>query len=95
MIKTGGPTRRRGLRCVDEALFEKHLFRFDRSKKLGQFRRSHRELLGMTLPDSSEFLAGEPDLLLGPAAKYRVVLRVAFGPLALHESWAVPASKGS
>ena len=73
------------MRGVGETLFEKHFFRFNRSKKLGQFRRSHRELLGMTLPDSSEFLACEPDLLLGPAAKYRVVLRVAFGPLALHE----------
>jgi len=65
------------LRRIDETLFEKHFFRFDRSKELGQFRGSHRELLRMTLPGSSEFLACAPDLLLGPAAKYGVMLRVA------------------
>src|SRR5581483_369187 len=44
----------------------------------------------MALPDFTEFLARDFDLLLGPAAKYRVMFRVAFGPLALHKCMGSP-----
>ncbi len=70
---------------IPETLLQQRFFGFDGFEKLREFCSRHFKLLGVPLPDSPQFLAGEHDFFFRPAVKNHVVLRVAFGPLPVHE----------